>query len=59
MNNTKTLAAIAAILIATTLVVWGTFAATSAFASYQKKGASQENIKNGNTVTIQACKQRG
>jgi hypothetical protein len=58
MNNTKTLAAIAAILIATTLVVWGTFAATSAFA-YQKKGASQENIKNGNTVTIQACKQRG
>jgi hypothetical protein len=59
MNNTKTLAAIAAILIAATLVVGVTFAATSAFAYQQKKGGSQENSKNGNTVTIQTCKQRG
>jgi hypothetical protein len=55
MYNTKTLTAIAAILIAATLVVGATFAATPAFA-YQKKG-SQENSKNGNTVTIQAAKQ--
>jgi hypothetical protein len=56
MNNTKTLTAIAAILIAATLVVGATFAATPAFA-YQKKGGVQENSKNGNTVTIQAAKQ--
>jgi hypothetical protein len=61
MNNTKTLAAIAAILIAGTLVVAGTLAATtatSAFASIQKK-RGQENSKDGNTVTIQKCKQDG
>jgi hypothetical protein len=61
MNNTKSLTAIAAILIATTLVVGaGTFAATSASAYQQKKGGGQqENSKNGNTVTIEECKQRG
>ena len=67
MNNTKTLTAIAAILIAATLVVGGTFAATSAFA-YVKKG-SQDNKKgardngsgngNGNTITVEKCKNIG
>jgi hypothetical protein len=60
MNNTKTLAAIAAILIAGTLVVAGTLAASatqSAFAYQKKRG--QDNSKDGNTVTIQACKQKG
>jgi hypothetical protein len=67
MNNTKTLAAIAAILIAATLVVGGTFAATSAFA-YIKKGP-QDNKKeardngsgngNGNTITVEKCKNKG
>jgi hypothetical protein len=69
MNNTKktiTLA-IAAIFIAATLVVGGTFAASSAFA-YIKKGP-QDNKKgardngsgneNGNTVTILKCKNKG
>jgi hypothetical protein len=59
MNNTKTLTAIAAILIAATLVVGGTFAATTAFAYQQKKGGSQENSKNGNTVTVEECKTKG
>jgi hypothetical protein len=60
MNNTKTLAAIAAILIAGTLVVAGTLAATSATSAfaYQKK-RGQDGSKNGSTVTIQACKQKG
>jgi hypothetical protein len=60
MNNTKTLA-IVAIFMAATLVV-GTFAATATTQTalaYQKKkrGGSQENSKDGNTVTLQACKQ--
>jgi hypothetical protein len=59
MNNTKTLA-IVAIFMAATLVV-GTFAATTTtqavFAYSKKRGGSQEDSKNGNTVTIQACKQ--
>ena len=61
MNNTRTLT-IAAILMAATLVVGGTLAATTAttaFAYQQKKGGGQENSKNGNTVTVQACKQKG
>jgi hypothetical protein len=61
MNNTKTLAAIAAILIAATLVVGGTFAALtatqSALAYSKKKVEGDKNSKNGNTVTIQKCKQ--
>jgi hypothetical protein len=60
MNNTKTLAAIAAIFIAATLVVGGTFAAitgTQSALAYQKKKGGDE--KNGNTVTIQKCKQDG
>jgi hypothetical protein len=60
MNNTKTLA-IVAIFMAATLVV-GTFAATATTQTalaYQKKnrGGSQENSRDGNTVTLQACKQ--
>ena len=60
MNNTKTLA-IVAIFMAATLVV-GTFAATATTQTalaYQKKnrGGSQENSKDGNTVTVQKCKQ--
>jgi hypothetical protein len=59
MNNTKTLA-IAAILIAAILVV-GTFAATAttqtALAYQKKRGGSQENSKDGNTITLQKCKQ--
>jgi hypothetical protein len=62
MNNTKTLA-IVAVLMAATLVV-GTFAATATTQTapaYQKKkrGGSQENSRDGNTVTLQACKQDG
>jgi hypothetical protein len=62
MNNTKTLTAIVAILIAATLVV-GTFAAAAATQTalaYQKKrGGSQDSSKDGNTVTIQKCRQDG
>jgi hypothetical protein len=75
MNNTKTITlGIAAIFIAATLVVGGTFAATSAFA-YMKKGPQdnkkgpQDNKKgtrdngsgnrNGNTITIEKCKNKG
>jgi hypothetical protein len=66
MNNTMTLA-IVAVFMAATLVVGGTFAATSAFA-YVKKGP-QDNKKgardngsgngNGNTITVEKCKNRG
>jgi hypothetical protein len=56
MNNTKkrtTLAAIAAVLIAATLVVGvATFTATA-----YAVGGREENSKNGNTITIQKCKQ--
>jgi hypothetical protein len=63
MNNTKSLAAIAAIIfMAATLVVGaGTIAVTSthsAFA-YAKKKDNGERNDNGNTVTIQACNQDG
>jgi hypothetical protein len=54
MNNTTTLA-IAAVLMAATLVVGGTLGATTSVFAYQKKGES--GSKNGNTVTIQKCKQ--
>jgi hypothetical protein len=67
-NTTKTITlAIAAIFIAATLVVGGTFAASSAFA-YIKKGP-QDNKKgardngsgnrNGNTITVEKCKNKG
>jgi hypothetical protein len=59
MNNTKTLTAIAAILIAATLVVGGTLVSSTAFAYKKKVGGGQENSKDGNTVTIQKCKQDG
>jgi hypothetical protein len=62
MNNTRTLA-IAAIFIAAALVV-GTLATTttiattqSALAYPQKKKGNEENSRNGNTITIQKCKQ--
>jgi hypothetical protein len=54
MNNTKTLA-IVAVLTAATLVVGVTFAATSAAFAFKR---GQDNSKNGNTVTIQAEKQK-
>jgi hypothetical protein len=63
MNNATNLA-IAAILMAATLIVGATFSATtaqSAFA-YQKKkvgGTQDGGSKNGNTVTIEECKNRG
>jgi hypothetical protein len=63
MNNATNLA-IAAILMAATLIVGGTFSATtaqSAFA-YQKKkvgGTQDGGSKNGNTVTTEECKNRG
>ena len=68
MNNTKTLTAIAAILItAAALVVGGTFAATSAFAHIKKgpqdnKNGARDNGSgngNGNTITVEKCKNRG
>jgi hypothetical protein len=64
MNNTKTLTAIAAILIAATLVVVAIFAATvthSASAYYPKKGEKKDDggNDNGNTVTTQINKNKG
>ena len=65
MNNTKTTLALVAVFMAATLVV-GTIAATAttqstAFAYQQnKKGVDKRDgngINNGNTVTIQKCKQ--
>jgi hypothetical protein len=66
MNNTTTKRnlALAAVFIAATLVV-GTFATTtttiattqSAFAYPQKKKGGDENSRNGNTISIQKCKQ--
>jgi hypothetical protein len=68
MNNTQTLAVVAAILIAASLVVGGTIAATtttpSAFAVAKKKSHNNGSDKingNGNTDTDikQKCKQFG
>jgi hypothetical protein len=59
MNNTRTTLAIVAVLTAATLVVGTSFAATTtqpAFA-YSKNKGGDEDSKNGNTVTLQACKQ--
>jgi hypothetical protein len=63
MNNTKTTTlALVAVFMAATLVV-GTIAATAttqstAFAYQQKKrGGSQDSSKDGNTITLQKCKQ--
>jgi hypothetical protein len=60
MNNT-TISAIAAVLMAATLVLGGTLAATSAQSAfaYSKKKGSQAGSENGNTVTAQIAKQRG
>jgi hypothetical protein len=69
MNNTKTLAVVA-VLMAATLVV-GTFvtvATTQSAFAYAKKPRQDDNKKtrdngsgnrNGNTVTIEECKNRG
>jgi hypothetical protein len=57
MNNTKTRTtlAIAAVLMTATLVVGVTFAATSAQSAF---AGGREGNENGNTITIQACKQK-
>jgi hypothetical protein len=55
MNNTRTLA-IVAVLTAATLVVGLTVSATSAAFAFKK---GQDNSKDGNTVTVQASKQKG
>jgi hypothetical protein len=55
MNSTRTLA-IVAVLTAATLVVGVTFAATTHPAFADKK---KDNGNEGNTVTIQANKQKG
>ena len=59
MNSTRTLS-IVAVLTAATLVIGVTFAATThpAFA-YTKKDPRKDNGNDGNTVTIQANKQKG
>ena len=65
-NNTTTPAIVAIFMIAT-LVIGATFPARTAttqlaFAPVSKKGVGgqqQENSKNGNTVTIEECKNRG
>ena len=56
MNNMKTLTAIAAILIAATLVVGGTLASTTALAYQQKKRGGQENSKNGKRLPSRNAK---
>src|SRR3954471_6134331 len=63
MNNTKTKTlAMFAVLMAATLVV-GTFSATttitqpSASAYSNNKKADENSKKNGNTISIQKCKQ--
>jgi hypothetical protein len=64
MNNTKTLMAISAILMAATLVVGGTFAAAthSALAYLPQKDDKRDKKdggnNNGNTVTAQINKQK-
>jgi hypothetical protein len=58
MNNTKT--TIAGIFIAATLVVGVTFAATTTHSALAYKKDKRDNgSKDGNTVTIQANKQKG
>jgi hypothetical protein len=69
MNNTKTLA-IVAVLMAATLVVGVTFAATAAHSAsaYLKKKPGQDDKKdkardggneNGNTITVLIAKNKG
>ena len=60
MNNTRNLT-IAAILIAATLVVGVTFAATSAHSAFafKKRGDKERDNSDGNTVTVQINKQKG
>jgi hypothetical protein len=63
MNNTRTVSAIAAILMAATLVVGGTFAATHSALAYLPQKDDKRDKKdggngNGNTVTIQTNKQK-
>jgi len=60
-NTTRRNLTIVAVFIAASLVV-GTFSATpttqtAALAYQKKKGGGEENSKNGNTITIQKCKQ--
>ena len=61
-NTTRTLAIVVLMLTAATLVVGAITAPStqSAFAySKNKKGGGEENSRNGNTVTIEECKNRG
>jgi hypothetical protein len=63
MNNTRTVSAIAAILMAATLVVAGIFAATHSALAYlpqkdDKRDKKDGGNNNANTVTIQANKQK-
>ena len=63
MNNTRTVSAIAAILMAATLVVGGTFAATHSALAYlpqkdNKRDKKDGGNNNGNTVTAQINKQK-
>jgi hypothetical protein len=61
MNNTTrtTLTVAVAILMAATIVVGGSIAATTGQSAYafQKKGDKGNGNGNGNTITIQKCKQ--
>ena len=61
MNNTTrtTLTVAVAILMAATIVAGGSIAATTGQSAYafQKKGDKGNGNNNGNTVTIQKCKQ--
>src|SRR4026207_1115349 len=63
-NTMRTLAIVVLILTTVTLVVGAIIATStqSAFAYSKKKGAHDNNgnnSKNGNTVTIEECKNRG
>jgi hypothetical protein len=61
MNNITTKNLAVAAIVAAILVVGGTFAATvtqsAAAYDHKKGGGIKENSKNGNTITIQKCKQ--
>jgi len=64
MNNTKTLTVIVAIFMAATLVV-GTLATTTTIATTQsafafsKNKKGDENSRNGNTITLEKCQNKG
>ena len=67
MNNTTITTLTIAAILAATLVVGGTFAASSAFAYIKKgpqdnkKGArdKESDSRNGNTITVEKCQNKG